>query len=100
MSVSSRSTRAPVGHTGSIVKIKRERLADAGIDTTVVGTDNRNVLFLTYRNTSTAENTLVVISYEVRGRVVKLVGGLESLECLGVNAVLKAELLKLAVGRA
>jgi hypothetical protein len=87
------------GDTGGLVKRKVERLTDAGINTTVVSADNRNKLFLTNRNTSTAKDTLVVISYEVRGRVVKLVGRLESLECMRIYTVLKAKLLKLAIGR-
>ena len=66
------------GDTGSICKTEVERLTDAGVDTAVVCTDYRNVLLVTSGYASTTEDTLVVISYEVGGRVVKLVLGLES----------------------
>jgi hypothetical protein len=86
------------GDTGRVVKRKSEGLTNAGINTTVVSTDNRNKLFFTNCNASAAKDTLVVISYKVRGRVVKLIGGLEAFKSMRINSVLKAELLKLAVG--
>ena len=86
------------GDTGSRAEIHVEGLTDAGVDTTVVSTDYGYVLLVTNSYTSTAENTLVVISYEVGGRIVKLIGGLEAVECVLINTVLTAELLELAVG--
>jgi hypothetical protein len=77
---------------------KVEGLSNAGINTSVVSADNRYVLLIAGCDTSTAKDTLVVISYEMRGRIVKLVGGLIAAERLRVYAVLKAKLLKLAVG--
>ena len=86
------------GDTRSLAKSHIEGLTYTGINTSVVSTDYRYVLLITYSNTSTAEDTLVVVSYEVGSRVVKLILRLEAVVCLRIYAVLKAELLKLTVG--
>ena len=87
------------GDTGSITKVEVEGLTDAGIDTTVVSTDYRYELLVTNSNATTAENTLVVVSYKVRSGEIKRILGLETTESGRIYAVLKAELLKLAVSR-
>ena len=84
--------------TGSVSERKIECLSDAGIDTTVVSTDNGNVLLFANCYAATAKDTLIVISYKVRSGVIKLIYGLEAFKGAGINAVLKAKLLKLAVG--
>jgi hypothetical protein len=69
------------GDTGCRAKGKVKRLSDTSIDTAVVCADNSYVLLLTNRNAAAAKNTLVIISYKVRCRVVKLICGLEAIEC-------------------
>ena len=86
------------GDTGSLSQGHIEGLTDAGVDTTVVSTDYGYVLLVTYSYASTAKDTLVVVSYEVRSGEVKLVGGLETAESVLIYTVFKAKLLELAVG--
>ena len=59
---------------------------------------NADALIVASGNTAAAENTFVVVSYHMRGGVVKLVNRLITVKlvCLAY-AVFKAELLKLTV---
>ena len=67
------------------------------INTSCVCTDNAYCLIVAGSNAAAVEDALVVITNHVRGRGVKLINGLEAVECaFVVNAVFKAELLKLA----
>ena len=68
-----------------------------GVNTSCVCTDNADSLIVAGGNAAAAEDALVVITNHVRGRGVKLINGLEAVECaFVVNAVFKAKLLKLA----
>ncbi len=88
-------------YASDIVELCLEGRTDLGVETTVVSTDNRYELVVASTHAATAEDALGVISYKVRGGVVDL--SLRNRACKAVcilNAVLTAELLKLAVGAA
>ena len=68
------------------------------VKTSCICADNADSLCITSGNAATAENALAVVSDHVRSGIVKLEFGIYAFESLFVsNAVILAELLKLAV---
>ena len=86
------------GNTRNLRKANLKGGADCGVDTAVISAYYAYILLLAGGNTAAAKHALVVIPYKVGSGLVKRVNRLEALKSGGVNAVIAAELLKLAVG--
>lgn len=84
-------------YAGNVAEVFIERAADRCVKASVVSADNGYILVLTCSYAAAAEDTLVVVSYEVESRIVYLILSLLAGEFFLVNAVLETELLKLAV---
>ena len=82
---------------GNVAQLLVKGAADLSIKAAVVGADNADVLFFTSGHAAAAKDTLVVIADEVQGRVILIIVGLFAFELNLVYAVLKTQLLQLAV---
>ena len=68
------------------------------VNTSCVCTDNADALIVAGGNTATAEDTLVVISDHMCGRIIKLINGLVTVIFVRFgNTVFETKLLKLTV---